>query len=95
MKLGMEVVLSRVHIVLVEDPARSPSLKRGRAPSQFSFHIYCAQMAGCIKMPLSTEIGIGPSDNVLDGDPALPPQSGTTPSFPPMSTVAKWLDGSR
>jgi len=44
-------------------------------------------MAGCIKMPLGMEVGLGPSDNVLDGD--------TAPNFRPMSIVAKRLDGSR
>ena len=33
--------------------------------------------------------GIRPSHIVLDGDPALPPQRGTAPNFPPMSFVAK------
>jgi len=28
-------------------------------------------------MPLGTEIGVGPSDIVLDGDPAPPTQRGT------------------
>ena len=55
-------------------------LKKGaETPSQFSFHIYCAQIAGCIKMPLSMEIGLGPSDSVLDGDPA-PRKKGTAPT---------------
>ena len=29
-------------------------------------------MAGRIKMPLGTEVGLGPGDFVLDGDPAPP-----------------------
>jgi len=29
-------------------------------------------MAGWIKMPLGTEVGLGPGDIVLDVDPALP-----------------------
>jgi len=28
------------------------------------------------KMPLGMEVGLGPDDFVLDGDPALPPQKG-------------------
>jgi len=52
-----------------------------------------------MKMPLGTKVGLGldPSDIVLDGDPATPPQKGTQPSpnFRPMSIVAKRLDGSR
>jgi len=47
-------------------------------------------------MPLAREVGLGPSDIVLDGDPAPPPQKGgRAPNFWPMSVVAKWLDGSR
>jgi len=43
-------------------------------------------------MPLGKEAGLGPGDFVLDGNPA-PPKRGTAPSFPPMSIVAKRLDG--
>ena len=44
-------------------------------------------------MPIGTEVGVGPGDIVVDGDPALPlPKRGTTaPTFQPMSVVAKWL----
>ena len=45
-------------------------------------------------MPLGTELGFGPDDIVLDGDPA-PPKRGTAVNFRPMSTVAKRLDGWR
>ena len=42
-------------------------------------------------MPLGTEVGLGPDDTMLDGDLASPlQQTGTTPSFRPMSIVAKW-----
>ena len=51
-------------------------------------------MAGWIKMPLGMEVGLGPVDFVLDGDPA-PPKKGTAPNYLPMSVVAKRLDGSR
>jgi len=54
-------------------------------------------MTGWIKMPLGTEIGLGPGNFVLDGDPAPPPQKGggaPVPNFRPMSIVAKRLDGS-
>ena len=54
-------------------------------------------MAGWIKMPLGTEVGLGPGDFVLDGDPAPLPKKGAEPLpiFRPMSIVAKRLDGSR
>jgi len=47
-------------------------------------------------MPLGTEVGLGPSDIVLDGDPAPPTQRGTAilPFFRPMSVMAKRLHGS-
>ena len=32
-------------------------------------------------MPLGIELGLGPGDFVLDGDPAPPPQRGTAPQF--------------
>jgi len=75
----------------------SPSPKRGRSP-QFSAHIYCGQTAAWIKMPIGTEVGLGPDDIVLDGDPALPLQKeggDPLPNLRPMSVVGKRLDGSR
>jgi len=57
----------------------SPSPKRGQSP-QFSAHDCCGQMAILIKMPLGMEVGLGQSDFVLDGDPALPsPKRGRSP----------------
>ena len=61
--------------------------KRGHSP-QFSAHVYCGQTAGCIRIPLSTEVSLGPGDIVLHGDPA-PPKKGHAPNFRPMSIVAK------
>ena len=52
-----------------------PLPQRGTAP-QFLAHICCGQMAGWIKMPLGTEVGLGPGDFVLDGDPTAPTQKG-------------------
>jgi len=34
--------------------------------------VYCSQTVGWIKMPLDTEVGLGPGDIVLGGEPALP-----------------------
>jgi len=42
------------------------------------------QAAGCIKMPLGTELGFGPGDIVLGGDPAPLPKMakrGHSPQF--------------
>jgi len=66
-----------------------PLPQRGTAP-QFLAHVCCGQMAGWIKMPLGTELGLGPGDTVLDGGPSSP-QRGTDPDFWPMSVIAKWL----
>jgi len=63
------------------DPA--PPEEKGTAPA----HVYCGQTAGWIKMPLGTEVNLGPGDVVLDGV-AAPPKRGTAPSFRPMSIVA-------
>ena len=50
-----------------------PKRGGGTAP-QFSAHVRCGQTAEWIKMPLGTEVRIGPGDIVLDGDPAPHPQ---------------------
>ena len=34
--------------------------------------VCCGQTVGWIKMPLGMEVGLGPGDIVLEGDPALP-----------------------
>ena len=60
----------------------SPFPQKGAEPHpQFSAHFYCGQTAACIKMPLRMELGLGPGDFVLDGDPA--PPRGTAPIFGP------------
>jgi len=48
-------------------------------------------------MLLGKEVGLGPSDIVLDEDSDLPPQKEKSPpyNFQPTSIVAKRLDGSR
>jgi len=74
---------------------------QGRDPSELNWHVqnyfssvYCDQTVGWIKMKLGMEVGLGPDDTVLDGDPP-PPKRGTAPNFRPMSIVTKRLDGSR
>jgi len=42
--------------------------------------VYCGQMVGCIKIPLGTEVGLGPGHILLDGDPT-PPKKGNSPQF--------------
>jgi len=79
------------NIVLDGDPAL-------RQSPQFLAYVYCAKMAGWIKMPLGMEVGVGRDHIVLNGDPAAPPQKkghnpSPTPNFRPMFVVAKRLDG--
>jgi len=52
------------------DPAPLPP-KGGRGP-QFSAHVHCGQRPGWIKMPLGMELGLHPSNIMLDGDNQLP-----------------------
>ena len=62
--------------------------KRGRnTHPQFSAHFYYGLTAGCIKMPLGTEVGLDPGDIASDGDPTPPLQKGGTtvsPNFRPI-----------
>jgi len=64
MKLDMEVGLDPGHIVLDGDPA-SPPAKETQPP--ILAHVCCVQTAGSIKMPLCTEVGVGPGNTVLMG----------------------------
>jgi len=48
-----------------------------------------------MKMAIGTEVGLGPSHNVLDGDPApLPKKGAEFANFRPIFIVAKRLDAS-
>jgi len=40
--------------------------KKGIAPHPIFGHVYCGQTAGWIKMPLGTEVYLGPGDVVLN-----------------------------
>jgi len=79
MPLGMEPDLGPGDFVSDGDPAPAPT-KKGHSPPKFSAHVYCGQMARWIKIPLSTEVGLGSRYIVLDRDPA-PPKRGTAPQF--------------
>ena len=77
-------------------PPGSPS--PGGAPQCSAAHVYCGQTAAWIKMPLRTEVSLGPDDIVLYGDPAPPSLKrgqSPLPNFRPMSIVTKLLGGSR
>jgi len=57
--------------------------------------VYCGQTVGWIKIPLGTEVGVGPGHIVLDGDPA-PPRKGAqqSPIFGPCLLLwpNSWMD---
>jgi len=101
MKLGMQVGLGRVHIVLDGDHA--PCFPKGGtalpqfSAYKFSAHIYCGQTPGWIKMALGTEAGLSTGDFVLDWGLSLSPkrERSPLPNFRPISIVAKRLDTSR
>jgi len=73
---------------------RSLFPKGGRA-SIFSVNVYCGQTAGWIKMVLGMEVGLSPSDFVLDGDPAPSPEKGAEPSSPIFGPFLMWPNGWR
>jgi len=50
---------------------------KGAEHPHFSAHVYCGQtagIAGCIKMPLGTEVDLGPGHVVLDEDQVPSPE---------------------
>jgi len=66
--------------------------QKGEQPPIFLAHVRCGQTALWTKMPLGVEIGLGPGDIVLDGDPAPPPQKGET-ADPQFSAHVLWPNG--
>jgi len=79
-------------------PSR-PHGKRHSSPhfcglqTQTAAHVYCGETAGWIRMPLGTDVGLGPGDIVLDGNPA-PPRKGVQqpPLFGPCLYLNAWMD---
>ena len=56
--------------------------------------MYCGLTVGWVKMKLGMEVGLGPGDIVLEGDPAPLPQRGTAPQFSAhvcSSQTAGWM----
>jgi len=92
MSLGMEVGLGPGDFVFGRDLAILR--RKHNHPTQFLAHVYCGPTTGWIKIPLGTEINLGPGDVALDGV-AAPPKRGTAPSFRSMSIVDKRLNGRR
>jgi len=89
MPLGTEVTFSSG--VFVFDGVLATPRKRAHPPHPILAHVYCGKTAGWIKVPLGTEVNVGPGDVVLDWGAALP-KTGTAPSFRFMSIVAERLD---
>ena len=89
MLLGTDVGLGLRDIVFDVDRATP---RKGGTPTstQFLAHICCGKMAGGMKMPLGTEVELGPGHIVLDGVPGAPngAQQPPPPSFRLMSIVA-------
>ena len=56
-------------------------------------HVYCGQTAGWIKMPLGTEVSLGPGDIVLDGSQFPPPKRGTAAPSPLFGPYLLWPNG--
>jgi len=75
MKLSTRTGLGPGHIVRW---GPSFSFSKGHSPPTF-VHICCRKMAGWIKMPLGREIGLCPSDIVLDGTQLPSPKRGQSP----------------
>jgi len=71
MPLGTEVGLGSSDFVI--DGTSYPQKKGTPTPTQFLAHVYCSQTAGWMKMPLGTEVDLGPGHivSLLDGIPAL------------------------
>jgi len=71
---------------------RSPSPKGGGAP-QFSAHVYYGQTVGWMKLVLGMEVGLGPGDFVLAGDPAPLLQKGAEPPSSIFGPFLLWPNG--
>ena len=56
----MEVGLGPGDFVFDGDPGLPR--KKAQPPTQFLAHVYCGQTVGWIKMPLGTEVNLGPGD---------------------------------
>jgi len=69
---------------------RGPSSSQKGHNPQFLAHVCCGQTAGWIKMSLGMEVGLGPCDIVLDGDPAPPKNGHSSPHF---SAHILWPNG--
>jgi len=101
MPLGKEVGLGPGDTVLDGDPDpprkvahhnptfRPMSIVTKQSPIAATAEFCCIVFLSIwIKMPLAKEVGLGPGDTVLHGDPD-PPRAYQPPTFRPMSIVTK------
>jgi len=80
---------------------RGPSLPQKGHSLQIFGPTYCGQTAKCIRVPLSTEVGLGSGDIVLDGEPAPLLKGAQPPIFGPcvlwhnswMDQYDSWYEG--
>ena len=92
MAFGTQIGLGPSSILLEGDtaPPKKGAQQKGTAAPHFLTDVYCGQTAVCIRIPLGTDVGLGPGDIVLDGTQLPPMERDTTAStFRPMSIVAK------
>ena len=73
------------------DSTPSPKRRRSLCP-QFSAYFYCGQTAGCIKMSLGMEVGLGLCDTVRCGA-SYPQKKGHTHSHPIFGPCLLWPNG--
>jgi len=66
--------------------------QNGAEPPNLSAHLYCGQTAGCIEMPLGTEVSLGLRDTVFDVDLATPRKMTHTP-HPIYGPCLLWPNG--
>ena len=66
--------------------------QKGAEPPIFEPSLLCGQTAGCIKMPLGTEVGLGLRDIVFDLDPAIPRKRADRP-HPIFGPCLLWPNG--
>ena len=98
MPLDMAVGLGPGHIAINGDPFPPKKKKQRKGPQprpQFSAHICCNQTPTCIKVQLGTDVGLGPGDIVVDGDPAPLPKKGAKPPPQLLAHILKpngWMD---
>jgi len=77
-------------IVLDRDPVHP---KRSTAPNFRPMSVVAKHAAGWIKMPHRMEVGLGPGNFVLDGDPPFPPQKGAVPPPTIFGPCLLWPNG--